>query len=178
VWLGCSQGEVHESADRGGTRRERERSASAEGGQGARRLDEAWRAHEGGGGGAGMTMRSLHRGSVPLYLCSRPWGRRCFRLQSADRGRTKSGARLESAERGQGDERAASERGPANTVVIRALTTKNPIRPPSMSVSHTWHHTCDMVSQLVHTRYTHRTYTLLGLAPRAASIRILHVRVR
>ena len=28
-------------------RRERERSASAEGGQGARRLDEAWRAHEG-----------------------------------------------------------------------------------------------------------------------------------
>ena len=45
-------------------------------------------------------------------------------LQSADRGRTRSGARLESAERGQGDERAASERGPANTVVIRALTTK------------------------------------------------------
>jgi hypothetical protein len=86
-----------------------------------------------------MTMRSLHRGSVPLYLCSRPWGRRCFRLQSADRGRTKSGARLESAERGQGDERAASERGPANTVVIRALTTKNPIRPPCPS--RTWHHT-------------------------------------
>jgi hypothetical protein len=48
-----------------GGRRERERSASAEGGQGARRLDEAWRAHEGGGGGAGMTMRSLHR--VGLY---------------------------------------------------------------------------------------------------------------
>ena len=33
--VGCSQGEVHESADRGGTRRERERSASALGGQGA-----------------------------------------------------------------------------------------------------------------------------------------------
>ena len=45
--VGCSQGEVHESADRGGARRERERSASAEGGQGARRRDEAGRAHEG-----------------------------------------------------------------------------------------------------------------------------------
>jgi len=44
VWLGCSQGgEVHESAE-GGARRERERSASAEGGQGARRRDEAGRA--------------------------------------------------------------------------------------------------------------------------------------
>ena len=37
--VGCSQGDVHESADRGGTRRERERSASAEGGQGARRRE-------------------------------------------------------------------------------------------------------------------------------------------
>ena len=31
---GAVRGEVHESADRGGTRREQERSASAEGGQG------------------------------------------------------------------------------------------------------------------------------------------------
>jgi hypothetical protein len=85
-------------------------------------------------------------------------------LQSADRGRTRSGARLESAERGQGDESAASERGPANTVVIRALTTKNPIRPSQPPSSHT--------------RYTHRTYIPLGLAPRAGRIRILHVRKR
>ena len=33
------RGDAHESADRGGTRRERERSASAEGGQGARRRE-------------------------------------------------------------------------------------------------------------------------------------------
>ena len=42
---------------------------------------------------------------VGLYLCSRPRGTEV--LQSADRGRTGSGARLESAERGQEDERAA-----------------------------------------------------------------------
>ena len=111
-------------------------------------------------------------GSVPLYLCSR-YSRPCMGtevLQSADRGRTKSGARLESAERGQGDKRAASERGPANTVVIRALTTKNPIRLAIVRLA-AW--------TSLHTRFRTRTARIpLGLAPRAASIRILHVRVR
>jgi hypothetical protein len=49
VAVGCSQVEVHESADKGVARRERERSASAEGGHrgpGARRR-EARRTHEG-----------------------------------------------------------------------------------------------------------------------------------
>ena len=44
-------------------------------------------------GGAGVMMRSLHRGSVPLSALGTEV------LQSADRGRTSSGARLESAER-------------------------------------------------------------------------------
>ena len=61
---GAVRGEVHESADRGGTRREQERSASAEGGQGRGGQEARGGAHEGGGGGAGITMRSLHRGSV------------------------------------------------------------------------------------------------------------------
>ena len=63
---GAVRVEVHESADRGSARREWERSASAEGGHrwpGAE-VSEAGRAHEGGGGAAGVTMRSLHRGSA------------------------------------------------------------------------------------------------------------------
>jgi hypothetical protein len=87
---GAVRGEVHESADRRGAQ-ERERSASAR--RAARRGQRRGeRAHE-GGGGAGVMMRSLHRGSVPLSALGTEV------LQSADRGRTSSGARLESAER-------------------------------------------------------------------------------
>ena len=75
---GAVRREVYESADRGSARRERERSASAEGGHrrpGAE-ASEAGRAHEGGGGGAGVTMRSLHRGSV---VGLEDGARKCFR---------------------------------------------------------------------------------------------------
>jgi len=81
VWLGCSQwGGVRERGQggRAGAGAERERGGQP-GGQGA----EARRGvHESAAeGGAGVMMTEGYC-IVGLYLCSRPWGRRCFRART------------------------------------------------------------------------------------------------
>ena len=112
---GAVRGDAHESADRGGTRRERERIERERGGRPGGR----------GEAGRGVHMRARRRGGG-----SDDEGR-LHRTSvvglgdggASERGQGAHGERSAARERrlrGQGDERAASERGrPAKPIVIR-----------------------------------------------------------
>jgi hypothetical protein len=112
VWLGCSQGgEVHESADRGGgagAGAERER-VGRPGGRGEAGRGVHMRARRRGGGSDDEGR--LHRTSV-VGLGD---GGASERGQGAQRARGAERGQRAQTVRGQGDERAESERGPANT---------------------------------------------------------------
>jgi len=59
-----------------------------------------------GGGGAGVMMTEGYC-IVGLYLCSRPWGRRCFRSRTGGARGAECGLRAQRREGAGGRERAA-----------------------------------------------------------------------